>query len=117
MPTREPERRSRTDPGDLGADVREVPVTELRGIPSFPTLQLDQRLETLRDVDQADWTKAQQREAAIRDALHGDGSMTTRIEAAAKTLGVSPAHSATTDCAIHGIRADDKSHRASARSE
>jgi hypothetical protein len=62
-----------------GDDVREVSVTELRGIPSFPTMQLDQRLEILRVVDQAVWTKAHQREAAIRDALHGDGSMTTRI--------------------------------------
>ncbi len=33
----------------IGVDVREVPVTELRGVPSLPTLQLDQRLETLRD--------------------------------------------------------------------
>jgi hypothetical protein len=54
-----------------GDDIREVSVTELRAIPSFPTLQLHQRLEILRDVDQAVWTKAQQREAAIRDALHG----------------------------------------------
>jgi putative transposase len=96
-------------------------VTELRGIPSFPTLQLDQRLETLREVDQAVWTKAQQREAAIRDALHGDGSITTRIEAAAKTLGVSPrtvrrlivryTASAQTTSLIAHLRGPNKSHR------
>ena len=47
-------------PETIGADIREVPVTELRGVPSFTALQLDQRLETLRGVDQVVWTKAQQ---------------------------------------------------------
>ncbi|MGA2709022.1 MAG: hypothetical protein ABSF86_11515, partial [Steroidobacteraceae bacterium] len=64
-------------------------MTELRGLPSLPTSQLDQRLENLRDVDQVAWNKAQQREAVIRDALKGAGSMTTRIEEAAKSLGLS----------------------------
>jgi hypothetical protein len=73
----------------IGDDIREVPVSELRGIPSFTSRQLDQRLETLREVDPVAWTKAQQREAAIRKALQSGGSITTRIEAAAKTLGVS----------------------------
>jgi putative transposase len=96
-------------------------VTELRGFPSFPTLQIDQRLDTPREVDQAVWTKAQQREAAIRDALHGDGSMTTRIEAAAKTLGLSPrtvrrlivryTASAQTTSLIAHLRGPNKSHR------
>ena len=105
----------------IGTDVREVPVTELRGVPSFPTLQLDQRLETLRDVDQVVWTRAQQREAAVRDALHGDGSITTRIAAAAKTLGVSPrtvrrliaryTASAQTTSLIAYLRGPNKSHR------
>lgn len=43
----------------MRTDIREVPVTELRRVPSLPTLQLDQRLETFRDVDQLAWTKAQ----------------------------------------------------------
>src|SRR5271168_1845042 len=30
----------------LRAEIREVPVTELRGVPSFTTWQLDRRLET-----------------------------------------------------------------------
>lgn len=34
----------------IAAEIREVPVTELRGVPSLPTRQLDQRLETLRTV-------------------------------------------------------------------
>jgi hypothetical protein len=64
-------------------------VTEVRGLPSLPIVQLDQRLEKLRVVDTTDWTKAQEREAIIRDPLQGDGSTTMRVEAAAKTLGLS----------------------------
>ncbi|HEX9382655.1 MAG TPA: Mu transposase C-terminal domain-containing protein [Gemmatimonadaceae bacterium] len=64
-------------------------MTELRGLPSLPIMQLDQRLEELRAVNTPDWTQAQEREAIIRDSLQGDGSTTTRVEAAAKTLGLS----------------------------
>ncbi len=71
------------------ADLREVLVTELRGMPSLPIAQLDRRLDNLRLVDTPAWNKAQQREAIIRDALQGDGSTTTRVDAAAKILGVS----------------------------
>jgi hypothetical protein len=46
-------------------DLREVPVTELRGLPSLPVIQLDQRAEHLRVVDPPDWTKAQEREGII----------------------------------------------------
>jgi putative transposase len=70
-------------------DLREVPVTELRGLPSLPITQLDQRVENLRVVDQVDWTKAQERERIIRDSLQGDEPMTRRVETAAKTLGLS----------------------------
>jgi putative transposase len=71
------------------ADLREVLVTELRGLPSLPIMQLDQRLEELRAVSTPDWTKAQEREAIIRNSLLGAGSTTMRVEAAAKTLGLS----------------------------
>jgi hypothetical protein len=64
-------------------------VTELRGLPSLPIAQLDQRLETLRIVEKPEWSKAQQREAIIRDALEGHGPTTLRVEAAAKTLSLS----------------------------
>ncbi len=94
---------------------------ELRGIPSFPNLQLDQHLATLRDVDPVVWNKAQQSEAAIRDALRGDRPITARIEAAAKTLGVSPrtvrrliaryTASAQTTSLIAHLRGPNKSHR------
>jgi hypothetical protein len=71
------------------ADPREVLVTELRGLPSLPIVQLDRRLEKLRIVDTPAWNKAHQREAIILDALQGDGSTTTRVDAAAKILGLS----------------------------
>jgi putative transposase len=107
---------------ETGADeLREVHVTELRGLPSLPTSQLDQRLENLRDVDQVAWNKAQQREAVIRDALKGAGSMTTRIEEAAKSLGLSArtvrrlvtryTASAQTTSLIDHLRGPNKSHR------
>jgi hypothetical protein len=70
-------------------ELREVPVIELRGVSSLPPLQLEQRLESLRAVDRVVWNRAQLREAAIRDALVGDGSMTSRVEAATKSLGLS----------------------------
>lgn len=71
------------------ADLREVLVTELRGLPSLPIMHLDQRRENLRIVDAPDWAKAQERENIIRDSLTGDGSTTVRVEAAAKMLGLS----------------------------
>jgi putative transposase len=64
-------------------------VTELRALPSVPIAELDQRLENLRTIETPVWDKAQQREAIIRDALHGDGSTTTRVDSAAKILGLS----------------------------
>jgi putative transposase len=71
------------------ADLREVPVSELRGLPTLPAAELDQRLDDLRNIDLADWTQAKQRETVIRDALRGDGSMTTRVGAAAQALKLS----------------------------
>jgi putative transposase len=64
-------------------------VSELRGLPSLPLARLDQHTETLRTVENPDWSMAQQREAVIRDALEGNGPMTLRVEAAAKILSVS----------------------------
>jgi len=71
------------------AEPREVHVTQLRGVPTLPIIQLDQRLEDLRVVDLPDWTKAQVRETIIRNSMQGDGSTTMRVEAAAKALGLS----------------------------
>ena len=80
--------RARIQEADA-TDLREVPVTELRGLPSLPFTQLDQRLENLRTVDPLDWSEAQERERIIQELLQGDGPMTPRLEAAAKTLGLS----------------------------
>ena len=65
---------------NVGSDVREVPVTELRGLPSLTVLDLDHRLESLRLIDEEVWNKAQRRETIIRDALQGVGSTTARVE-------------------------------------
>ena len=71
------------------ADLREVPVSELRGLPSLPITQLDDRVEKLRVVDSMDWSQAQERERIIQESLQGDGPMALRVETAAKTLGLS----------------------------
>ena len=71
------------------ADLREVPVAELRGLPSVPMVELDQRVERLRTADTLNWNRAQRRESVIREALQGDGSATALVDAAAKSLGLS----------------------------
>jgi putative transposase len=71
------------------ADLREVPVAELRGLPSVPMVELDQRVERLRTADTLNWNRAQRRESAIREALQGDGSARALVDAAAKSLGLS----------------------------
>jgi len=50
-------------------ELREVPLTELRGVPCQPPVQLDQRAENVRGVEQVAWKKAEQRETVIREAL------------------------------------------------
>jgi hypothetical protein len=37
---------------------------------------------------QPDWSKAQRREVIIREAISGEGSMTSRVETAARALGL-----------------------------
>ena len=102
-------------------ELREVPLTELRGVPSLPPVQLDQRAENVRGVEQVAWNKAQQRETVIREALTGDGPMTTRVEAAAQRLGLSArtirrlitryTASAQTTSLIDHVRGPNKRHR------
>jgi putative transposase len=71
------------------ADLREVLVSELRGLPSLTIVELDERVERLRTIETPDWSKAQRREAVIREALQGDGRTTELVDAAARTLGLS----------------------------
>jgi hypothetical protein len=63
------------------ADLREVLVTELRGLPSLPIVQLDQRLEKLRVADTPDWTKAQEREAIRIHRLVDSGHVGSPLRA------------------------------------
>ena len=53
------------------ADLWEVLVSELRGLPSLTLVELDQRVERLRTIETPDWIKAQRGEAVIREALSG----------------------------------------------
>jgi putative transposase len=70
-------------------ELREVNVSKLRGIPSLPISDLDQRLDRLRTIDTVDWSTAQQREAIIGHAMNGDGPATALVDATAKALGLS----------------------------
>jgi putative transposase len=80
----------RTRIRDCGSgELREVPVAELRGLPSLAPAELDHRLERQRTLAQPDWSKAQRREVIIREAISGEGSITSRVEAAAQALGLS----------------------------
>ncbi len=70
-------------------ELREVPVAELRGLPTLPTTELDQRLDRSRSAQNADWTEAQRREAIIRQTIAGEGSAAARMAGAAQALGLS----------------------------
>ena len=56
---------------------------------SLAPTEFDQRLERQRSVRQLDWTEARRREIIIRAAITGEGSTTSRMEAAAQALGLS----------------------------
>ena len=96
-------------------------VSELRGLPSLPVVELDQRLERLHTTGTPNWSRAQRREAVIREALQGYGPTTALVGAAAKTLGLSTrtvrrlitrytASAQTTSLVAH-LRGPKKSHR------
>src|SRR5277367_2992295 len=72
------------------AELHEVPVADLRGMPSLPPEDLDHRLDQLRTVSDQNWTLARQRESIIRELLGSHGSMAARLAAAAAMLDVSP---------------------------
>jgi hypothetical protein len=75
-------------------DLSEVSVTEVRGVPSLPISELDQRLDRLRTIDTVDWSTAQQREAIIGHAINGDGPTTALVDGTAMALGLSARTSA-----------------------
>jgi hypothetical protein len=70
-------------------ELREVPVADLRGMPTLPSEAFDRRLDRLRTTADSGWSLAQQRESIIRDLLYADGPMAKRVTIAAEALGVS----------------------------
>ena len=72
------------------AELREVSVSEIRGLPYLPQIDFDARMETARTTDAIRWAAAESRETIIRAYLDGDGTIGTRLRAAAAALGVSP---------------------------
>jgi hypothetical protein len=74
----------------VNAELHEVAVADLRGMPSLPPEDFDQRVERLRTTSDESWSLAQQRESIIRELLNCEGSMAERLVAASDVLGVSP---------------------------
>lgn len=71
------------------ADLRDVLVRDLRGLPSLSIAELNQRNDVLGTADSPSWTKAQRRETVIQEALQKSGSATAVAAVAASKLGVS----------------------------
>ena len=68
----------------VNAELLEVAVAELRGMPSLPPEDFDQRVDLLRTTSDQGWHLAQRRESIIRELLNGEGSMAERVAAAAR---------------------------------
>ena len=63
----------------VNAELHEVAVADLRGMPSLPPEDLDQRVDRLRTTSDQSWCLAQQRESIIRELLNREGSMAERL--------------------------------------
>jgi hypothetical protein len=74
----------------VNAELHEVSVAELRGLPSLPREDFDQRVDRLRTASERSWSVAQKRESVIQEMVAREGSMAERLAAAAEVLGVSP---------------------------
>jgi putative transposase len=74
----------------VNAELHEVSVAELRGMPSLSREDFDQRVDRVRSASDLSWSVAKQRESVIHDLLMREGSMAERIAAAAEVLGLSP---------------------------
>lgn len=72
------------------AELREVSVATLRGLPSLPPSDVDVRLDRQRTIDPPEWSLAEEREAAVRDVVTGTGPIGPRVNRAAAALSVSP---------------------------
>ena len=71
-------------------ELREVTVAELRGLPYLPAVELDARVDLQRTIDPNEWSLAEKREAAVKEALTGEGRTKERMRAAAVAMGMSP---------------------------
>jgi hypothetical protein len=71
-------------------ELREVTVAELRALPYLPAVELDARVDLQRTIDPNEWSLAEKREAAVKEALTGEGPTKERMRAAAVALGMSP---------------------------
>jgi len=71
-------------------ELREVTVAELRALPYLPAAELDARVDLQRTIDPNEWSLAEKREAAVKEALAGEGPTKERMRAAAVALGMSP---------------------------
>jgi hypothetical protein len=67
----------------VNAELHEVAVADLRGMPSLSAEDFDQRVDRLRTVSDQSWSLARQRESTIRELLNREGSMAQRLAAAA----------------------------------
>jgi putative transposase len=74
----------------VSAELSEVAVAELRGMPSLAPEDLDLRMDLVRTTSEHSWALAQHRELIIRQLLEREGSMAERLKSAANVLGVSP---------------------------
>ena len=52
-------------------ELREVTVAELRALPYLPAAELDARADLQRTIDPNEWSLAEKREAAVKEALTG----------------------------------------------
>ena len=68
----------------VNAKLHEGSVAELRGMPSLPREDFDQRVDRVRTASELSWSVAKQRESVIQDLLVRGGSMAERIAAAAE---------------------------------
>lgn len=52
-------------------ELREVTVAELRALPYLPAVEFDARVDLQRTIDPNEWSLAEKREAAVKEALTG----------------------------------------------
>jgi hypothetical protein len=82
--------RARIRDATIG-ELREVTVAELRALPYLPAVELDARVDLQRTIDPDEWSLAEKREAAVKEALTGEGPTKERMRAIADALaGIPP---------------------------